>query len=207
MQRAVIIASSRLGQAASANLLVGAGFDVVAATRPDDGIRSVVAGWTPDLALIDLQQNALLLDVLDAVGEASPATAPVVLAHEDDTDRVVSAVQHGARGVLSRHRTSDELTEDLRAVAAGGTVVDPQMAAPLTQHVTRGVRRTGPYGLTRSEELIVSHLPRELTNDQIGRRVGVTTSTVKTHLRNAFRKLGVRDRVEAALFAVERGLA
>lgn len=207
MQRAVIIANSRLGRDASANLLSGTEFEVVATASPADEVRSVVARWQPCVVLIDLQRHTRLTDVLDAVRLGSPTANPVVLADDDDTDRVVSAFQHGARGMLSRRRSSTELLEGLRTVAKGGTAVDSRLAAPLTHYVTRGVHVTGPYGLTRSEELVVAHLPHELTNRQIAQRIGISASTVRTHLRHAFRKLGVGDRVEAALFAVERGLA
>lgn len=207
MQRAVIIAGSGFGREAAANLLSGTEFEVVATAGPDDDIRSVLGRWRPDVVLIDLPRGCDLVGVLDAVGAASPGAAPVVLADADDTDRAVPAFEHGARGLLSRHRSSTELLEDLRTVASGQIVIDSRLAGPLAEFVTRGVRMAGPYGLSRSEELVVAHLPHELTNRQIGRRIGISHSTVRTHLRNAYEKLGVGDRVEAALFAVERGLA
>lgn len=207
MQRTVIIGSNGFDREASANLLAGTEFDVVAAASPDGDLRKVLAQSRPDLVLLDLARGASLTGVLDAVGVASPGAKPVVLADENDVDRVVPAFEHGARGLLSRHRSASELLQKLRTVVEGQIVIDPRLAAPLAEFVTRGIRVTGPYGLSRSEELVIAHLPRELTNRQIGRRIGVSDATVRTHLRNAFEKLGVRDRVEAALFAVERGLA
>lgn len=207
MHRAVIIANSGFGREAAANLLSGTEFEVVAMAEPGDEVGSVIARSQPDVVLVDLAQGSGLVSVLDAVRAASPGSAPVVLVDEADIDRVVPTFEHGARGLLSRHRSSAELLESLRTVADGQIVIDPRLAAPLAEFVTRGVRVTGPYGLSRTEEMVVAHLPDELTNQQIGRRIGIADSTVRTHLRNAFQKLGVGDRVEAALFALEHGLA
>lgn len=207
MQRVVIIASSRLGRAALANLLVDTEFEVVGAVAPGEPARAALSRSRPDLVLIDLASCSEVLDVLFDVGDHSRGAAAVVLADGDDVHQVVPAFQHGARGVLARERSCDELLAGLRTVVAGDVVIEPRLAAHLVLAVTRGVRVAGPYGLSRAEEAVVAQLAQELTNGQIGRRIGVSTSTVKTHLRHAFRKLGVRNRMEAALFAVERGLA
>lgn len=207
MQRVAIIASSHLGRDALANLLADTEFEVFEAAAPGKGARVALSRSRPDLVLIDLESNGEVVGVLADVGDRSPGAAAVVLADGNDVHQVVPAFQHGARGVLARERSCDELLAGLRTVVAGDVVIEPRLASQLVLAVTRGVRVAGPYGLSRAEEAVVAQLAHELTNQQIGRRIGVSTSTVKTHLRHAFRKLGVRNRVEAALFAVERGLA
>jgi DNA-binding NarL/FixJ family response regulator len=206
VHRTVIIADTRHRQKAARDLLSGSELTVVATTASEGDLEPALAVWRPDLVLIDLAGCVGMVGVLDAVCVARPAADAVVLVEEHDGRHVVPAFQHGARGLLARHRTTEELLEALRTVVSGGTVVDPALALPLALSVTRGTRVTGPYGLSRREELVLAHLADELSNGQIGQRIGISSSTVRTHLRHAFQKLGINDRSEVAHFAVERGL-
>ena len=106
-----------------------------------------------------------------------------------------------------RDRPTDWLLAALDRVIAGHTVVDPEVADSLVHAATHGRRIDGPFGLTRQEEQVLARLQPRRTNHDIGSTLGISPNTVKTHLAAAFRKLGVHDRDEAAMFAATHGLA
>lgn len=203
----VMIAAGREGRAPLAHLLAGSEFEVVASAAPDPSIGVVIDRMAPDLVLVDLEDGGVLPRLLAAVLGTRPSLSVVVLADAGDQRWVVPAVAGGAKGFLLRERASADLLQGLRTVIHGGLVIDPAVARHVVDFVTRGVRVPGAHGLSRAEERVLAHLPDRLTNREIGDRVGISKSTVKTHLRNVYRKLDVSDRFEAAMFATEHGLA
>lgn len=207
MPRVVIIATNRLSRDALAQVLAGSEFEILASTGMLGDAGPTVDRYRPDLVLIDLERPDHLMQVLDDVRASHPHAHAVVLAGVRAVRHAVPAFQHGAHGFLLRSLTRDQLLDGFREVAAGGVVIDPRAAERLVAAATRGFRVSGPYGLSRQEQLVVGHVARRLTNGQISQEIGVSTSTVKTHLRSAFRKLGVSSRTEAAVFAIDHGLA
>lgn len=205
MQRVMIIADG-VGRVALSHLLAGSDFEVVATVGPDAQVAAAVQRARPDLLLIDVEESDRLLPLLEDVGHAAPSARSVVLAGQATRTELVRVIAQGVRGFLLRENVTDEIVRTLREVAAGGVVIDPAVASHLVADVTRGIRLEGPHGLTRLEEQVLVGVTAELTNRQIGQRIGISTATVKSHLTNTFRKLGVRDRVEAAMFATEHGL-
>jgi two-component system nitrate/nitrite response regulator NarL len=207
MPRVVIIAPNRLSRDALAQVLHGSEFEILGSTGILGDAGPTVARYRPDLVLVDLERPDHLVQVLDDVQASNGHAQVVVLAGDRTARQAVAAFQHGARGFLLRDQTRDQLLDGVREVVAGGVVVDPRAAERLVAAATRGFRVSGPYGLSRQEQLVVGHVARRLTNGQIGQEIGVSTSTVKTHLQSAFRKLGVSTRTEAASFALDHGLA
>lgn len=203
----VVIAGGRAGRAALGQLLVGSEFEVVAGVDSGRDPALLVERVRPDLVLVDLEHTQMLPSLMATLRRAQPSLPVVVLGDAADHDCVVSAVGHGARGFLLRATPSEDLLQALRVVVDGGLVIDPAVARHVVDVVTRGVRLPGAHGLTRAEERILIHLPDRLTNREIGERIGISKSTVKTHLRNIYRKLDVGDRLEAATFATQQGLA
>jgi DNA-binding NarL/FixJ family response regulator len=90
----------------------------------------------------------------------------------------------------------------LRAVAEGEVWMPPALQAA----VAAGLRGPATAGLTRREREIVRHVAVGLRNAEVGRELGISEVTVKTHINNIFQKLGLRDRVELALYAVRTGI-
>ena len=114
----------------------------------------------------------------------------------------VAAIRKGARAVVFKRFAVETLMEAIRTVArwqrvaAGG--LQTQMAARLAEPDAKA--------LSPREQEIVGYVALGLRNAEIARRLAISEETVKTHLNNIFRKLGVRDRVELALYAVRIGL-
>jgi DNA-binding NarL/FixJ family response regulator len=142
----------------------------------------------PDLVMLDLRMPGMdghgLLEILQVEWPALPV---VILSAHDFPADVNLAKRHGASGFLGKSIDRGTLIESIHTVAAGGTCF---LAG-------RPLGMNDAEALTERELEILRHLGRGLSNDSIGRVIGVSGETVKSHLKNIFRKLGVMTRAEA----------
>jgi NarL family two-component system response regulator LiaR len=120
---------------------------------------------------------------------------------------VSEALAAGAKAFLVKTTDRAMLRDAVRAVVGGETFFDPHVAATVVDLATRGRRARGPHGLTLMEMRVLEYLPRGMTNGEIGKELGVSAQTVKSHLAHAMRKLNARDRTQAAALAIREGLA
>jgi DNA-binding NarL/FixJ family response regulator len=137
-----------------------------------------------------------------------PRTQVVVLTTFADDDLVVTALQAGAIGFLTKDAGRAEIARALYTAAAGQAVLDP---AIYTRLVARAARSTStpsgspepalPDGLTLREAEVLSLMAAGLSNGQIARRLYVSEATVKTHVNHIFTKAGVHDRAQAVGYA------
>jgi DNA-binding NarL/FixJ family response regulator len=205
MTRVLTVADDPLTRRALVALFDGRPDTVVTplGCRPD-AIRSALDLMAPDLVLLvlDTPDLTLLADIL-----ATRMVTTAILTDIRHEDHAVPALVMGARAFLYRDRPTGWLLEALDRTLDGQTVVDPAVASHLVHAATHHRRIDGPFGLTRQEEQVVSRLHARRTNHEIGRSLGISHNTVKSHLAAAFRKLGVHDREEAAVFAASHGLA
>jgi DNA-binding NarL/FixJ family response regulator len=137
----------------------------------------------------------------DVAGLAERIKVIVVTATERVED-ALGAIRAGARGVVFKRFAIETLMMAIRAVMDGHVWMPPALQAEMTAHLHE------PPGvvLTRREREIVRHVALGLRNAEVAQRLGITEVTVKTHLNNVFQKLGLRDRVELALYAVRTGI-
>ena len=135
----------------------------------------------------------------------SPA-AVVITATSPHEATVWKAFDAGAKGFLLKESEPGIYRDAVRTVARGETFVDPRALTKLTA-LSGGRNARGPFDLTVQELRVVQLLPQGLTNAEIGTRLGITEATVKTHVRNALRKLKARHRAEAVAIAMREGLA
>jgi DNA-binding NarL/FixJ family response regulator len=115
------------------------------------------------------------------------------------------ALLAGAVGFVAKDAPPSVLRESIRTVHGGDPYLDQALTRLVFDLVGRGQGKRGPYGLTPSEMDVVVLLPKGLMNREIAAELGITENTVKTHLRHALRKLGVRDRAQAAAIVVKEG--
>ena len=152
-----------------------------------------------DVLLLDLQMER------SALGDIGPLGARVTVVVVTATERVedaLAAIRAGARGVVFKRFAIETLMTAVRAVADGQVWMPPSLQADVA------ARLGEPAGaaLTRREREIVRHVALGLRNAEVATRLSISEVTVKTHVNNIFQKLGIRDRVELALYAIRMGI-
>jgi NarL family two-component system response regulator LiaR len=162
----------------------------------------------PDVVLMDLLMP--VMDGIEATREIRrqlPEVEVLALTSVLEDTSVTGAIRAGAIGYLLKTTDADELREAIRAAAAGQVRLAPEAAARLMREVrapTTPEALTEP--LTERETEVLKLLARGKANKQIARELFVAVSTVKTHVNNLYRKLGVGSRTQAALYAAHIGL-
>ncbi len=188
--------------------VVGQGADGAEAVRLVDEL-------SPDVVLMDIRMP--VLDGVEATRQIfGPSRAArrrkpvrvVVLTTFNLDDRAATAIRYGASGFLLKDTTPVMLGDAIRTVHAGNAVLAPQDLATLLEGTFRP-RRPVPPGLdnlTGKEREVLAAVAAGMSNAEIGAKVFVSESTVKTHVGSILRKLGLRDRVQIVVFAHEHGL-
>jgi DNA-binding NarL/FixJ family response regulator len=196
--RVLVVDDHAMVRAGLASVLRGSGdIEVVAEAADGQAAVAEAIGTAPDVVLMDLS-----MPVLDGVGatravlEAVPATRVVVLTSFSDRDRVQRALEAGAVGYQLKDAEPEVLLAAVRAAARGHVPIDPRVAGAL-------LPRTGDPAddLSPRERQVLLLVADGLANKQIARALGITERTVKAHLGNVFRQIGVADRTSAALWA------
>ena len=175
--------------------------EIVGEAETGGQVLPLIHQTSPDLVLLDLRLPDMSgLACLDGIRKRYPDVKVVVLSAYSDTDHIQAAFQRGATAYIVKSVNPVDLPSALRQA--------------LEQSVYQGVRVIGDatgansdtLGLTERELSMLKALARGLSNQAISKEFWVTEQTVKFHLSNIYRKLGVANRTEAARFAYERGL-
>ena len=186
--------------------LLGSVPDIEVVATAADGEEAVrLAGeHQPDVILMDLRMPEM--DGSEATRrllEADPTTQVVILTSFSERDEILSALDAGAIGYLLKDAEPDELIRGIRAAAQGESPLAPKAARTLI-----GSRGTGSgHGLTDREREVLTLVTRGLPNKLIARELGISEKTVKAHLTTVFQRIGVTDRVQAAMWARDHDVA
>jgi two-component system nitrate/nitrite response regulator NarL len=161
----------------------------------------------PDLILLDLSMKGMDgIETLAALRDAGVASRIVVFTVSDDRKDVISALKSGADGYLLKDTEPEELVDSIRKICAGKMVLSAELTEILALSFRDEQKPQGPdlASLTRREKQIVNYIAEGLSNKLIGRRLDIAESTVKVHVKHLLKKLGLRSRVEAAIWMVEQ---
>ena len=202
--------------------LIRTGFKMILETEDDievvgeasDGEQaiSMTRSVRPDVVLMDVQMPTM--DGLEATGrivrDANIPSRIVILTTFERDDYVFEALRAGASGFLLKNAPSEELVHAVRVVAAG----DALLAPSVTRKVIEGfIRRPAQRGnevelrrLTERETEILQLLATGKSNSELAAHLFVGEGTIKTHVSSVLTKLGLRDRMQAVIFAYESGL-
>ena len=187
--------------------------EVVAEASDGDEVLTAVQRHRPDVLVLDVrmarQGGIETIALVKARPEAPRILMLTVFDHDDIARRAVRA---GADGFLLKTASPDEIRDGVRNVARGLGAVSPKTASQLFTQLREDqatARRAEAAALiatlTDRERNVVAALARGLSNAQIARELYVSETTVKTHLQNAFGKLGVDNRVQAGVIADRAG--
>jgi DNA-binding NarL/FixJ family response regulator len=173
------------------------GFEVVGPVS--DGRRAVAlaAETTPELALVDFRMPRLAgIELIHALREASPETRIAVYTADADESIARDVLEAGAVALILKEAPLADLVRALEAALGGNTYLDPAL--------TKDAKPGGK--LTQRELDVLGLLAEGLQHDEIGRRLGISSETVRTHLRKASDRLGASTRTQAVATALRLGL-
>lgn len=186
--------------------------DMVVVAQAGNGLEAVAAAkkFRPDIALLDI--NMPEMDGVQAaqhIGNEVPDMGIIILTMYRRDEYVFEAIKAGANGYLLKEVELDELLAAVRAVARGEAVIDPAIAGRVLAEFRRPQQRKEPAkdDLADRDADILRLVAQGLTNQEIGDRLDISEKTVRNRLSLVFRQLHLKNRTEAALYALREGLA
>ena len=181
---------------------------VAEASTGEEAVRAATE-HAPDVVLMDIRMPGM--DGIEATRRL-PRQRVLILTTFGLDDYIVDALRAGASGFLLKDAPTQEVVAAVRAVAAGDAVLAPAVTRQLLDQVGRrlppAVSRThaSEAELTERERQVLSMLAAGMSNSEISQALVLSEATVKTHVSNLLTKLGLRDRVQAVIYAYETGL-
>jgi len=179
----------------------------------NDGARAVemIAEAQPNVILMDLKMPVMNgVQATRLIRERHPEARVLVLTTYDADEWVFDAVRGGASGYLLKDTPREKLIEAIRDTAAGKTPVDPNVAGKLFAQVVQGIALPDPSiakDLSEREREVLGLLARGMTNAEIAKRLYLSEGTVRNYVSAILTKLDVPDRTQAAVLALQHGLA
>jgi DNA-binding NarL/FixJ family response regulator len=160
-----------------------------------------------DVRMPDLDGIAATRDVL----AVSPELKVIILTTFEQDDYIFGALRAGASGFLLKRTRPEDLIAAIHTVAAGDSLLSPSVTRKVIDRMAEQPAPDASSGerlgeLTPREREVLELVARGLSNGEIAQAFVIEESTVKTHVKRILRKLGVRDRVQAVIFAYESGL-
>jgi DNA-binding NarL/FixJ family response regulator len=223
----VLLADDQALLRAGLATILGAAADLEVVGQAGTGREAVelARSLRPDVVCMDVQMPEM--DGLEAtrriVADPDVSAAVLVLTTFNRDDYLLESLQAGAAGFLLKNSRPEQLADAVRAVAAGDALLSPEVTrAVIARAMTAGSApgRSGvprpavagagsgapAAGLTERELEVLRLVARGLSNDEIAAELVLGRATVKTHVSNVLTKLGLRDRVQAVVYAFENGL-
>jgi len=182
---------------------------IVVVAEADDGLQAIeqAAKHHPDVILMDVRMPGL--DGIEATRRL-PRHKVLVLTTFGLDEYIVEALRAGASGFLTKDVPRQELVQAVKAVANGDAVLSPKVTRQLLDRVAHRLPQatptTGLHGLTDRERDVLQLIAGGLSNAEIAAALVVAEPTAKRHVSNLLGKLGLRDRVQAVIYAYENGL-
>jgi DNA-binding NarL/FixJ family response regulator len=195
-------------------MLESAGVTVVGEARDASEAIALADELKPDVIVIDLSMSdASGADVLRRIAAVSPEARAVVLTSAVEETNAIDALEAGASGYILKNTCVEELIDGIRQTASSQVVLSRELVLALVRRANANNHAARPDGsmidgsmLTTREKDVLQLIAGGADNITIGLELSISRHTVKQHVTNIFEKLGVRTRVEAAVYAVRAGL-
>jgi DNA-binding NarL/FixJ family response regulator len=178
---------------------------VVAETGLGREVPALLDRARPDIVLLDVRLPDMSgVDVCRQAARTHPNVKVIMLTTFVDPDLVDDCIDAGARGYLVKDVRGMSLKDNVRAVNRGQAVLAPEVAGRILDRVhERRSAEAGPPALSQSQLAILGLMTRGFSNREIAHEVHLSENTIKTHVQEIFRKLGVHNRVEAVMTATK----
>lgn len=210
--RVLLADDHALFRAGIASLLQAWGLEVVGEAANGFEALELTRGLRPDLVLMDIgMPDCDGLEATRLIKAELPETRIVMVTVSDDDEHVFEAVKSGAEGYLLKDMSAEDLGRTLGAVASGEPALSRELAARILDEFTRLARedpaKEPEDALTPRERDVLQLVAEGATNREIAAALFVSENTVNFHMKNILRKLHVKNRAQAAAYAVRRGVA
>ena len=189
------------------------GMHIVGEAVDGEETIKVVGQLKPHILLLDLSLPKMSgLEVLVELSKLGIDTRTIMLTAGIEREQVVEALQLGVRGIVLKHSALQVLLKSIRCVSEGQYWVGQEGVSDLIHALRRmkpsgNVSRPGRhFGLSSREMQVIALIVAGYTNKDLARELGISENTAKHHLTNIFDKLGVSNRLELVLYAVDHGL-
>jgi DNA-binding NarL/FixJ family response regulator len=180
-------------------------FRVVGSAGSAEEALGLVARETPDVILLDLELPGLDgVSALPRLLDVSPASRVIVFTAYETDERVFGAIRAGAKGYLLKGASTEEIARAIRAVGAGGSHLEPRVAARVLSEL-HAPRRAGD-ALSEREREVLRLVADGRSNKEIGRALSISERTARFHVTSILNKLGASTRAQAVALAGQRGL-
>lgn len=166
----------------------------------------------PDVAVIEVGEGgAVAFDLTRSLREAVPEMQVVVVGEEDNGRSVCASVSGGASAYVTHEQGANSLVEAIRGVMCGETHIPPRLLTLVIRRLQdrrpeRGQHQRKLDGLTSRERMVLELMVAGMDRDAIGRKLGLSLNTVRTHTQNCYTKLGVHSSLEAVHVAHRAGI-
>ena len=178
-----------------------------------DGVEALerISEVLPDVALVDVRMPRMDgIEFVRHLRQEYPHVMPIFLTTFDDDEYVFEGLRAGGRGYVLKDTPSEELAAVIKKVHRGEAVLGGQITSKVIDEFGRlskapGAEGAGSESLSEREIEVLKLVASGASNREIAKKLYITEGTVKNHISNVLRKLGFRDRTQAALYAVEHG--
>jgi DNA-binding NarL/FixJ family response regulator len=161
----------------------------------------------PDVILLDILPPGMNgLDAIPRIREISPKSKVIILTACDNLSYLFSAVSQETSGLLMKDSSVGKLAEAIRAVVAGGFVMDDAISTKVMKILSYCDQSPGFHKLTLREKSIVRLIAKGLANKEVAQKLDIATSTMFAHMRNIFGKCKVHSRAALTAEAIRRGI-
>jgi DNA-binding NarL/FixJ family response regulator len=185
------------------------GIKIVGVAHSAEEALEKIERFPPDVIIVDIQLPGMNgIDLIKRIKVSYPQIEAITLTVYDDEQFARQAIRAGAIGYVIKDAAGDELVTAVMAAAKGESLISTSVARKLIADITEpgGPRKKKAEGLSQREADVIKLMARGYNNRQIAEVLFISEHTVKVHIRNIFRKIGVADRTNAVLWAIENGV-
>ncbi len=187
--------------------------EVVGEAGDGRSVTTVVSESVPDVVVMDVRMPVVSgIEATARIKEELPATRILMLTISDEEEDLYEAIKAGANGYLLKEISIDEISDAVRAVHGGQSLISPSMASKLLNEFASMIkkeeekREVPAPRLTAREMEVLQHVAQGMNNREIAKTLFISENTVKNHVRNILEKLHLHSRMEAVVYAVREKL-